>query len=196
MLLEYIHRDTENITMTKRITTDTEYWQLKDDTEKALLACEAETDKKLKKQYQGTARENMKLLEDYEKRKKKETLALVKKEVKLAKIRNKAKADKQIFFTISDIESKYIDFTKLDEKQRNKLSVKKESMIEMMRKGMYVKLKDDSGIYQVKQSEDYMDGMNYLSTARYSDVPVQEIALIIDRYYYESELNNTGHKVS
>ena len=182
--------------MTKRITTDTEYWQLKDDTEKALLACEAETDKKLKKQYQGTARENMKLLEDYEKRKKKETLALVKKEVKLAKIRNKAKADKQIFFTISDIESKYIDFTKLDEKQRNKLSVKKESMIEMMRKGMYVKLKDDSGIYQVKQSEDYMDGMNYLSTARYSDVPVQDIALIIDRYYYESELNNTGHKVS
>ena len=37
--------------------------------------------------------------------------------------------------------------------------------------------------------------MNYLSTARYSDVAVQDIALIIDRYYYESELSRTGHKV-
>ena len=81
------------------------------------------------------------------------------------------------------------------QKERNKLSVKKESMIEMMKKGMYVKLKDDSGIYQVKHSDDYMDGMNYLSTARYSDVAVQDIALIIDRYYYESELSRTGHKV-
>lgn len=182
--------------MAKRIMTDTEYWQLKDDYEKALVSIEKETDKKAKKFYQSSAKETLKLLEDYEKRKKKETLLLVKKEVKLAKIRNKVKADKQIFFSISDIESKYIDFTMLSEKERNKLSVKKESMIEMMRKGMYVKLKDDSGIYQVKQSDDYMDGMNYLSTARYSDVPVQDIALIIDRYYYESELSNTGHKVS
>ena len=182
--------------MGKRITTDTEYWQLKDDYEKALVAASSETDRKAKKTYQATAKENQKLLEEYEKRKKKETLALVKKEVKLAKLRNKTKADKQIFFNISDIESKYIDFTSLTEKERNKLSVKKESMIQMMKKGMYVKLKDDSGIYQVKHSDDYMDGMNYLSTARYSDVAVQDIALIIDRYYYESELSETGHKIS
>ena len=181
--------------MAKRITTDTEYWQLKDDCEKAFAASEKETDKKRRKELLSTVKENQKLLADYAKRKKKDTLALIKKEIKLAKIRNKTKADKQIFFNISDIESKYIDFTSLSEKERNKLSVKKESMIEMMKKGRYVKLKDDSGIYQVKHSDDYMDGMNYLSTARYSDVAVQDIALIIDRYYYESELSRTGHKV-
>lgn len=182
--------------MAKRIMTDTEYWQLKDDYEKAIASLSTLTDRKKKKETNAYAKEINKLLEEYEKRKKKDTLALVKKEVKLAKIRNKTKADKQIFFHISDIESKYYDITTLNEKERNKLSVKKESMIEMMKKGMYVKLKDDSGIYQVKQNSEYMDGMHYLSTARYADVPVQDIALIIDRYYYESELNKTGHKVS
>lgn len=181
--------------MAKRITTDTEYWQLKEDYEKTVSAYDNEVDKKKKKALHSQVKELGKLLEEYEKKKRKDTLALVKKEVKLAKLRNKTKADKKIFFNISDIESKYYDFTSLSEKERNKLSVKKESMIEMMKKGMYVKLKDDSGIYQVKQSNNYMDGMNYLSTARYSDVAVQDVALIIDRYYYESELSKTGHKV-
>lgn len=181
--------------MAKHITTDTEYWQLKEDYERLASSYTSEVDKKKKKVLHSQVKETSKLLEEYEKKKRKDTLALVKKEVKLAKLRNKTKADKKIFFNISDIESKYYDFTSLSEKERNKLSVKKESMIEMMKKGMYVKLKDDSGIYQVKQSNDYMDGMNYLSTARYSDVPVQDVALIIDRYYYESELSKTGHKV-
>ena len=102
--------------MAKRITTDTEYWQLKDDCEKAYAASEKETDKKRRKELLSTVKENQKLLADYAKRKKKDTLALIKKEIKLAKIRNKTKADKQIFFNISDIESKYIDFTSLSEK--------------------------------------------------------------------------------
>ena len=54
--------------MGKRITTDTEYWQLKDDYEKALAAASSETDRKAKKTYQATAKENQKLLEEYEKR--------------------------------------------------------------------------------------------------------------------------------
>lgn len=182
--------------MTKRIVSDTEYWQLKDDYEKSVASLPTLTDRKRKKETKAYANQILKLLEDYEKRKKKDTLALVKKEVKLAKIRNKSKADKQIFFQISDIESKYYDISSLSERERNKLSVKKESMIEMMKKGMYVKLKDDSGIYQVKQNPEYMEGMNYLSTARYGDVSVQDIALIIDHYYYESELSKTGHKVN
>lgn len=181
--------------MSKKITTDTEYWQLRDDYEKLLGSIDAESDKKKKKEYTASAKELNKILTDYENRKKKDTLALVKKEIKLAKIRSKTKADKQIFFNISDIESKYYDFTSLTEKERNKLSVKKEGMIEMMKKGMYVKLKDDSGIYQVKQDDKYMSGLAYLSTARYSDVAIQDIALIIDRYYYESELSRTGHKI-
>lgn len=181
--------------MSKKITTDTEYWQLRDDYEKLLASLDNETDKKKKKELMNSCKEVNKVLTEYEARKKKDTLALVKKEVKLAKMRSKTKADKQIFFNISDIESKYYDFTSLSEKERNKLSVKKESMIEMMKKGMYVKLKDDSGIYQVKQDPDYLSGMTYLSTARYSDVTIQDVALIIDRYYYESELSRTGHKI-
>ncbi len=181
--------------MVKKIANDTEYWQLRDDYNRGLEAINQETDKKIRKELQKSSQEVKKLLESYEKKKVKDALSLIKKEVKLSKLRNKSKADKQIFFNISAIESKYYDFTTMSESKRNKLSVKKESMIEMMKKGMYVKLKDDSGIYQVNQRDDYLDGMRFLSTARYGDVPIQEIALIIDRYFYESELHATGHKV-
>ena len=86
--------------MAKRITTDTEYWQWKDDCEKAYAASEKETDKKRRKELLSTVKENQKLLADYAKRKKKDTLALIKKEIKLAKIRNKTKADKQIILIL------------------------------------------------------------------------------------------------
>lgn len=182
--------------MSKRITNDTEYWQLRDDYQNALAVIEQESDKKRKKELTKSSQELKKVLDAYEKKKMKDTQALVKKEIKLSNIRNKAKAGKQIFFNISAIESKYHNIADMDEKMRNKLSVKKESMIEMMKKGMYVKLKDDSGIYQVKQRDDYMDGMRYISTARYGDVPIQDVALMIDHYFYESELSRTGHKVN
>ena len=60
--------------MAKRITTDTEYWQLKDDCEKAFAASEKETDKKRRKELLSTVKENQKLLADYAKRKKKDTV--------------------------------------------------------------------------------------------------------------------------
>ena len=60
--------------MAKRITTDTEYWQLKDDCEKAYAASEKETDKKRRKELLSTVKENQKLLADYAKRKKKDTV--------------------------------------------------------------------------------------------------------------------------
>ena len=50
--------------MAKRITTDTEYWQLKDDCEKAYAASEKETDKKRRKELLSTVKENQKLLAD------------------------------------------------------------------------------------------------------------------------------------
>jgi hypothetical protein len=121
---------------------------------------------------------------------------LEKKEAQLAEMRKKTKADKKVFFDISPIEVKYFDFANLSEQQRNKLSVKKESLLAMMGKGMYVKIRDDSGIYQVKQEADHLDGMTYISTSRYGDTPIQDIALIIECYYYESELSRTGHKVA
>lgn len=42
--------------MAKRITTDTEYWQLKDDCEKAYAASEKETDKKRRKELLSTVK--------------------------------------------------------------------------------------------------------------------------------------------
>ena len=54
--------------MAKRITTDTEYWQLKDDCEKAYAASEKETDKKRRKELLSTVKENQKLLADYAKK--------------------------------------------------------------------------------------------------------------------------------
>lgn len=181
--------------MAKRISNDTEYWQLKDDYTKSLSSIDAETDKKKRKELQKEAADVSKALEAYEKKKTKETLSLVKKEAKLSKIRSKTKADKKIFFDISPIESRYYDFSALSEKERNRLSVKKESLIEMMKKGMYVKLRDDSGLYQVKKMPERMDDMTFISTAKYGDVTIQDTALIIERYYYESELASTGHKV-
>lgn len=181
--------------MSKRITTDTEYWQLKDDYNRTLEAIQEEPDKKCKKEYQKVADELKKVLFAYEKKKAKDTSALIKKEQRLSQLRSRAKADKKIFFNISAIESKYYDFPSLTEKDRNKLSVKKESMIQMMKKGMYVKLRDDSGLHQIKYQDGYLDGMNYISTARYGDVAIQDVALIIERYFYESELARTGHSV-
>ena len=45
--------------MAKRITTDTEYWQLKDDCEKAYAASEKETDKKRRKELLSTVKETI-----------------------------------------------------------------------------------------------------------------------------------------
>ena len=39
-----------------------------------------------------------------------------------------------------------------------------------------------------------MNGLPYISTAKYGDIPVQDVALLIERYYYVSELTRTGHK--
>lgn len=181
--------------MAKRIANDTEYWQLKEDYAKYPEQITAETDKKKKKELKKASDELAKVLSAYEKKKMKDSKALLKKEQKLAQLRKKTRADKKVFFNISAIESRYYDFKNLSEKERNKLAVKKESMIQAMKKGMYVQLKDDPGIYQIEQKEDFMDGMNFVSSAKYGDVSIQDTALIIDKYYYETELSRTGHKV-
>lgn len=181
--------------MAKRIANDTEYWQLKEDCEKYPDQIAAETDKKKKKELKKVSDDLGKVLSAYEKKKMKESKALARREQKLTQLRKKTKADKKVFFNISAIESRYYDFKTLSEKDRNKLAVKKESMIQAMKKGMYVQLKDDSGIYQIQQKDDFMDGMKFISSVRYGDVSIQDTALIIDKYYYETELSRTGHKV-
>ena len=179
-----------------KITNDMEYWQLKEDYARSLLAVRNEADKKKKKQLEKESNEMNKVLSSYEKKKIKGARDQQKEEEKRLKIREKETADKKIFFEISAIEAKYIDYASLTKIQRNKLSVKKESMIEAMKKGMYIRLKGDSGLYQIKQSEKRMNGMRYVSTVVYGDVPIQDVALIIIAYYYEKEIETAGHLVS
>lgn len=175
--------------MTKHLYTDTEYWQLKD--EYAELKNTADESGSHKKKLE----EVRKTLKEYEARKLKDVKELTKKEAKLQKLRTRTKADRNVFFGISAAESYYIDFSSLSEKQRERLSVKKESLIEMLKKGMYVRIKNDPSLYQIRKDEGYLDGLPYISSVHYGDIPVQDVALIIEKYYYESELARTGHKI-
>lgn len=175
--------------MTKRINTDTEYWQLKD--EYAELKNTADESKDHKKKLE----EVRKTLKEYEERKLKDVKALTKKEAQLQKLRTRTKADRKVFFNISAAESYFIDFSSLTEKQRERLAVKKESLMEMLKKGMYVRIKNDPSLYQIRKDEGYLDDMPYISSVHYGDIPIQDIALIIEKYYYESELARTGHKI-
>ena len=180
--------------MKKRIFTDTEYWELKDEIHSLYESSEAETDPKKKKNFIKTAEEMKKTLHSYEASKLKDVKTLLKKEKKLQQLRSKTKADKKTFFNISAAESSVINYAELSEKERNRLSVKKASLIEMMGKGMYVRLSNDSNLYEIHKSEGVMNGLPYISTAKYGDIPVQDVALLIERYYYVSELTRTGHK--
>lgn len=179
----------------QKITNDMEYWQLKEDYGRSLLAVRTEEDKKKKKVLEKEVNEEAKLLASYERKKIKRAKDQQKEEEKLLKMREKKTAEKKIFFEVSPIEAKYIDYASLTKTQRNKLSVKKESLLEMINKGMYVKLKGDTGLYQVKQRENRFNGMNYVSTAVYGDVTIQDTALILDKYFYEKELDANGHTI-
>jgi hypothetical protein len=64
-----------------------------------------------------------------------------------------------------------------------------------MHKGMYIKVKGDTNIYQIKQSEKRMNGLTYIATVVYGDVTIQDIALMITDYYYENEIGDTGHTI-
>ncbi|MGM9941161.1 MAG: hypothetical protein ACI32N_04130 [Bulleidia sp.] len=177
----------------KRLSTDTEYWQLKDEYEalKAELAQNPDESREIRKQKE----EIRKVLKVYENRKLQDVKALSKKEEMLKKLRSRTKADRKVFFNISAAESFFIDFSSLSEKERNRLAVRKESLIEMMKKGMYIRLCNDPSIYQIRRDPEYLDGMPYISSVVFGDIPVQDIALLIEKYYYESELSRTGHKV-
>lgn len=177
--------------MRKRLTTDTEYWQLKDEYEAVKEAEKNSSDKDVRKQTD----EIRKVLKDYESRKLKDVKKLSMKEESLKKIRSKTKADRKIFFNISAAESYFIDFSSLSEKQRTRLAVKKESLIEMLKKGMYVRLCNDPSIYPIRKEEGYLDGMPYISSVQFGDILIQDVALIVEKYYYESELARTGHKI-
>ena len=37
--------------------------------------------------------------------------------------------------------------------------------------------------------------MPYISSVQFGDILIQDVALIIEKYYYESELARTGHKI-
>lgn len=177
----------------KRLSTDTEYWQLKDEYEalKAELAQNPDESRDIRKQKE----EIRKALKVYENRKLQDVKALTRKEEQLKKLRSRTKADRKVFFNISAAESFFIDFSSLSEKERNRLAVRKESLIEMMKKGMYVRLCNDPSIYQIRKDEEYLDGMPYISSVVFGDIPVQDIALLIEKYYYESELSRTGHRI-
>lgn len=177
----------------KRLSTDTEYWQLKDEYEalKAELAQNPDESRDIRKQKE----EIRKVLKVYENRKLQDVKALTRKEEQLKKLRSRTKADRKVFFNISAAESFFIDFSSLSEKERNRLAVRKESLIEMMKKGMYVRLCNDPSIYQIRKDEEYLDGMPYISSVVFGDIPVQDIALLIEKYYYESELSRTGHRI-
>lgn len=177
----------------KRLSTDTEYWQLKDEYEalKAELAQNPDESRDIRKQKE----EIRKVLKVYENRKLQDVKALTRKEEQLKKLRSRTKADRKVFFNISAAESFFIDFSSLSEKERNRLAVRKESLIEMMKKGMYVRLCNDPSIYQIRKDEEYLDGMPYISSVVFGDIPVQDIALLIEKYYYESELSQTGHRI-
>ena len=99
--------------MRNRLTTDTEYWQLKDEYEAVKEAEKNSSDKEVRKQ----ADEIRKVLKDYEMRKRKDVKELSKKEESLKKIRSRTKADRKVFFNISAAESYFIDFSSLSEKQ-------------------------------------------------------------------------------
>jgi hypothetical protein len=179
----------------RRITNDMEFWQLKEDYAKSLLAARTEEDKKKKKELEKETAFEKKLLDDYEKRKIKNAKEQEKAEEKLSKLREKTKADPKIFFEVSAVELKYVDYVSLNKTQRDKLAVKKESLLASMHKGMYIKVKGDSNIYQIKQSEKRMNGMTYISTVVYGDVTIQDVALMITDYYYENEIGDTGHTI-
>lgn len=180
--------------MKKRVFTDTEYWELKDEVNSLYQQADSEEDPKQKKTVLKTADELKKVLRNYESSKLKDVKVLLKKEKKLEQLRTKSKADQKLFFNISAAESSLINYTELSEKERNRLSVKKASLIEMMGKGMYVKLCNDANLYVIRKNENVMNGLPYISTARYGDILIQDVALLIERYYYESELVRTGHK--
>ena len=179
----------------RRITNDMEVWQLKEDYAKSLLAARTEEDKKKKKELEKETAFEKKLLDDYEKRKIKNAKEQEKAEEKLSKLREKTKADPKIFFEVSAVELKYVDYVSLNKTQRDKLAVKKESLLASMHKGMYIKVKGDSNIYQIKQSEKRMNGMTYISTVVYGDVTIQDVSLMITDYYYENEIGDTGHTI-
>ena len=71
--------------MRNRLTTDTEYWQLKDEYEAVKEAEKNSSDKEVRKQ----ADEIRKVLKDYEMRKRKDVKELSKKEESLKKIRSR-----------------------------------------------------------------------------------------------------------
>ena len=179
----------------RKITNDMEFWQLKEDYARTLLASRTEEDKKKKKAYEKECSLEKKLLDDYEKRKIKNAREQEKQEEKLSKLRRKTKSDPKIFFEVSPVELKYVDYVSLTKAQREKLAVKKESLLASMHKSMYIKVKGDLNIYQIKQSDKKMNGMAYISSAVYGDVTIQDIALMITSYYYENEISDTGHTI-
>lgn len=179
----------------RKITNDMEFWQLKEDYARTLLAARTEEDKKKKKEYEKEASFDKKLLDEYEKRKIKNAKEQEKQEEKLLKLRAKTTADPKIFFEVSSVELKYVDYTSLTKVQREKLAVKKESLLASMHKGMYIKVKGDTNIYQIKQSEKRMNGLAYIATVVYGDVTIQDVALMITDYYYENEIGDTGHTI-
>lgn len=179
-----------------KITNDMEYWQLKEEYAKSLLLSRTEEDKKKKKAHTKEASKLDSVLTQYEKQKIKNVKKQVKEEKKREKIRLKTKCEENIFFEISKYEAKYIDYANLNKKQREKLAVKKESLVSSLKAGMYVKLKGDSGIYQIQQEEERMNGLSFVSTVIYGDVTIQDTALMISGYYYASEIEETKHKIS
>lgn len=179
----------------QKITNDMEFWQLKEDYARSLLAMRTEEDKKKKKEIEKSMLLEKKLLDDYEKRKIKQAKEQEKAEEKLMKLRAKKKVSPKTFFEVSPIELKYIDYVSLNKAQRDKLAVKKESLLASMNKGMYIRIKGDKNIYLVKQSDKEMNGLTYVSTVVYGDVSIQDIALMITDYYYENEMWDTGHTI-
>jgi len=171
-----------------KITNDMEYWQLKEEHARSLLASRNETDKKKKKELEKEVNLEHKMLASYEKSKIKRAKEQQKVEDKLRKSRNKTEVEEKIFFEVSPIEAKYINYTSLQKNERNKLAVKKESLISSINKGMYIKLRGDSGLYQVKQSEKKMNGLKYVSSVVYGNVAIQDVALIIASYYYRKRI--------
>lgn len=93
----------------KRLSTDTEYWQLKDEYEalKAELAQNPDESRDIRKQKE----EIRKVLKVYENRKLQDVKALTRKEEQLKKLRSRTKADRKVFFNISAAESFFIDFS-------------------------------------------------------------------------------------
>lgn len=178
-----------------RITNDMEYWQLKEDYGRSLLAARNEEDKKKKKELEKEAAAENKLLSAYEKKKIKRAKEQQKEEEKLARLQESRTAEKKIFFEVSTIEARYIDYSSLTKQQREKLAVKKESLLQMINKGMYIRIKGDTGLYQVKQSEKRMNGLKYINTSVYGNVAIQDVALIIEKYFYEAELDANGHSI-